>query len=220
MMYFVVLAVIAAYILGLALLERWVSFLPLQLALGMFGILSAFTILGGAVYERRNELGLNTLASPERTADLERRAELRRSERIVMEAYGLMRVGAHVKAWAMLQDWLRSRANSPDDYRWLCERVSTWGDPRYLNRLTEEYVERLIILKQDGRALDVVAHRLDEDPSFRPKSASATMHIAQLAAHGGGASRVARALLGDFGRRFPDDPAVAAADALVKQLSK
>jgi hypothetical protein len=219
-MYLVVLAVIAGYVVGIGFLEKCVSFLPLEFALAMFGILSTFTMLGGALHERRNELGLDTRRSPEQTAELERRAELRESEHIVMQAYGQMRVGSHAKAWALLQDWLHSRGDSIEDFRWLCDRVGPWADARYANRLTEEYVERLLTLKQDGQALDVVAHRLGQDPSFRPKSAAATLRLAQLAARGGGVPRVARALLADFGQRFSNDPSVAAADALAKQLAK
>ena len=64
----------------------------------------------------------------------------------------------------------------------------------------------------------MVAQRLREDPSFRPKSAAATLQIARLAAAAGGASRVARTLLADFSTRFPGDPSIAAADALARHL--
>jgi hypothetical protein len=135
-----------------------------------------------------------------------------------MEAYGQMRAGSHTDAWQRLQTWLTTRGNSPDDYRWLCGRVATWGDPRYLTRLSQDYVERLLLLKRTGEALDVVTKRLAEDPSFRPKSAAATLQIARIAAGGGGASRVARTLLADFSTRFAGDPSVLAANALARQL--
>ncbi len=129
-----------------------------------------------------------------------------------------MRVGSHSNAWSVLQDWLVSHGNSPGDYRWLCERLTAWNDPHYANRMTEEYVERLLSLNQDGEALDAVARRLREDSSFRPKTAAATMRIAQLAARGDGAPRVARRLLADFGERFKNDPNVGAAAALARHL--
>jgi len=84
--------------------------------------------------------------------------------------------------------------------------------------MTEEYVEKLLSFRQGGEALDAVARRLSQDPSFRPKTAAATLHIAQLAARGGGAPKVARALLADFAERFGDDPSVAAATALARHL--
>jgi hypothetical protein len=217
-MYAFVLAILSGYALLIALLGRWELWLPVQIAIFMFCILSIFSVLGGAVYERRHALGLETWASPERTEEIQRQRELRYSEKEVMEAYGLMRAGSHVRAWQQLQAWLTTRGNAPDEYHWLCGRVATWEDPRYVTRLTEDYVDRLLVLKRNGEALDVVATRLIHDPAFRPKTAAATLQIAQLAAVGGGKSGVARALLADFPARFAGDPNVAAAAALAHHL--
>jgi hypothetical protein len=66
-MYPLVLAIIAGYSLLIALLGRWELWLPVQIAIYMFCILSIFSVLGGALYARRHELGLETWVSPERT---------------------------------------------------------------------------------------------------------------------------------------------------------
>ena len=217
-MYALVLAIIGGYSLLIVLLGRWELWLPVQIAIYMFCILSIFSVLGGALYERRHELGLETWASPERTEELRRKQDLRDSDKTVTEAYGQMRVGSHTQAWELLQTWLTARGNAPDDYGWLCGRVAAWGDPRYITRLTEDYVDRLLALKRNGEALDVVARRLTHDPTFRPKSAAATLQIARIAAGGGGTPRVARTLLADFPARFAGDPSVIAADALARHL--
>jgi hypothetical protein len=120
----------------------------------------------------------------------------------------------------MLQDWLAAHGRSVENYHWLCERVASWSDPRYVTRLTQEYVDKLLTLREDGQALDVVTGRLEKDPSFRPKTAAATLRIAQRAARGGGKPRVARALLADFAKRFEGDPAVTAAEALANELAR
>jgi hypothetical protein len=216
--YALVLSIIAGYSLLIVLLGRWELWLPVQIAIFMFCILSVFSVLGGALYERRHELGLETWASPERTEELERKRELRQSENDVTEAYGQMRAGSHTQAWQRLQTWLTVRSHAPEDYRWLCSCVASWGDPRYVTRLTEDYVDRLLQLNRNGEALDVVARRLADDPSFRPKSAAATLQIARLAVAGGGTPRVARMLLADFPTRFAGDPSVAAAAALARHL--
>jgi hypothetical protein len=217
-MYALVLAIIAGYALLIALAARWELWLPVQIAIYMFCILSIFSVLGGALYERRYELGLETWASPERTASLERARELRRSENTATEAYGQMRAGSHIAAWQQLQGWLASHGNDPEDYRWLCSHTSSWEDPRYVTRLTEDYVDRLLLLKRTGEALDVVAERLEVDSSFRPKTAAATLQIARLAA-AAGTPRIARALLADFPTRFAGDPSVAAATTLAHELA-
>jgi hypothetical protein len=217
-MYLLVLGIIAGYAVLIGFLVQWELWLPVQIAIFMFCVLSVFSVLGGALYERRHELGLETWASPERTADRRQAEVLRQSEKEVTEAYGQMRVGSHARAWELLQSWLAGRGHDPEDYRWLSGRVATWGDPRYITRLTEDYVDRLLVLKRTGEALDRVAARLAEDPTFRPKTAAATLQIAQIAT-AGGTPRVARALLADFSARFPGDPSVAAAEALARHLA-
>jgi hypothetical protein len=218
LLYGAVLLVIFVVCLSLGLLWKLDLWEPLEIALGMFAILSIFSFLGGVIYERRHELGIETWASPERTAELKSKEEWRGHEKLVMDAYGLMRAGSHVKAWEALFDWLKSRGFSPEDYRWLCERTVQWDDPRYITRLTEDHVARLLVLKRTGEALDAVAQRLKLDPNFRPKSAADTLSVAQLAARGGGAPRMARILLSDFAARFPGDPRMPEADALREAL--
>ena len=217
-MYALVLAIIAGYALLIVLLERWAPWLLLQFALILFALLSLFSILGGALYERRHELDLETAVSPERTQARQQTQELHQSERLVAEAYGKARVGSHTEAWQRLQSWLTDRGHAPDDYRWLCARAVSWDDPRYITRLTEDHIERLLILKRTGEALDVVAQRLTHDPTFRPKTAAATLQLAQLGAAGGGKPRVARTLLSDFPARFPTDPQLPAATSLARRL--
>jgi hypothetical protein len=217
-LYGAVLLVILAYALGLDLLWRFDLWLPAEIAIGMFAVLSIFSFLGGVCYERRHELNLETWVSPERTEASKAKETQRESDKHVLDAYGLMRAGSHIHSWQILEDWLKSRGNTPEDYRWLCERTLSWDDPRYITRLTEERVARLLTLKRAGEALDVVARRLNLDPNFRPKSSADTWSIAQLAARGGGAPRVARALLADFATRFAGDPHLPAALLLQEQL--
>jgi hypothetical protein len=218
LLYGAVLLVIIAYVLGLKLLWTLNLWLPFEVIIGMFAVLSVFSFLGGALYERRDELNLETWVSPERSAALEEKQTQRENDKHVHEAYGLMRAGSHVKSFQMLEDWLKSRGSTPEDYRWLCERALSWDDPRYVTRLTEERVARLLTLKRTGEALDVVVQQVNLDPNFRPKSAADTLVIAQLAARGGGALRLARTLLSDFAERFAGDPRVATALALKDHL--
>lgn len=217
-LYGAVLLVIVAYVLALKLLWAFDLWLPVELVIGMFAVLSVFSFLGGALYERRHELNIETWVSPERSAALEEKQTQRESDKLVHEAYGLMRAASHIKSFQMLEEWLKSRGNTPDDYHWLCERTVSWDDPRYVTRLTEEYVARLLTLKRTGEALDVVVQRLNLDPTFRPKSAADTLSLAQLAARGGGASRLARILLSDFAARFAGDPLLSTALALKDHL--
>ena len=218
MLYGAVLLVIFAYALILSLLWNFDLWPPIEFSLDMFAVLSVFSFLGGVVYERRHELNLDTWVSPERTQELEDKEARREHDKMVLDAYGLMRANAHIKCWQTLTDWLQKRGSMPEDYGWLCERTVSWDDPRYVTRLTEDYVSRLLALKRTGEALDAVANRLNLDPQFRPKTAADTLTIAQLAARGGGLPKVARVLLSDFAARFVGDPRVSIAEALRSHL--
>jgi hypothetical protein len=217
-LYGTVLLAIFAYGVLLTFLRQLDLWPPLEYALIMFATLSVFSCLAGAVYERRDELGLETWVSPERTQRRLDQEQLRRDDAMVHEAYGLMRADSHLKCWQTLTAWLEARGSQPQDYRWLCERTTSWDDPRYVTRLTEESIERLLVLERTGEALEVVDARLKLDPAFRPKGAADTLRLAQLAARGGGMPRVARALLSDFGARFPGDPRTTAAENLKNHL--
>jgi hypothetical protein len=217
-LYLLVLALIfIVYLIVFTLgrLELWPS---IRIAVCMFGVLSVFSLLGGAVFERREQLGIQTWVSPEQDAEKQRKQDHAESEELVHDAYGLMRAGRHANCWEVLQRWLAEHGHAPDAYAWICESVASWDDPRYLTRLTEEHVERLLALKRTGEALALVATRLSADPTFRPKTAASTLQIAQLATRGGGAAKVARALTNDFPARFPGDPRIPIATALAQHL--
>jgi hypothetical protein len=216
-LYALVLLIILGYALALGLLFRFDLWLSVEIAACMFAVLSIFSFLGGALYERRHELGLETWVSPEQTQEIQRQEERKQDDLIVMQAYGLMRVDSHVKCWQMLNTWLKDKGNTPKDYQWLCERVAAWDDPRYVTRLTQDYLERLLALKRTGEALDVLARRASLDTSFRPQSAADTLTLARLAAHGGKRA-LARALLADFSARFVGDPLISAAETLARQV--
>jgi hypothetical protein len=64
-----------------------------------------------------------------------------------------------------------------------------------------------------------VAQRLTVDPHFRPCSAADTLSLAQIAARGG-AQRISRILLSDFGVRFAGDPRVSVSEALKRRLNQ
>jgi hypothetical protein len=217
-LYGAVLLVIFAYGVLLRILWSFDLWPPIEFSIDMFAVLSVFSFLAGCVYERRHELNLETWVSPEKTKTLQDQQAQREHDKVVLDAYGLMRANNHIKCWQTLVDWLQNRGNTPEDYAWLCERTASWDDPRYITRLTEDYVFRLLVLKRSGEALDVVSKRLNLDPSFRPKTAADTLTVAQLAARGGGVPKVARILLSDFAARFVGDPRVAVAGALRSHL--
>jgi hypothetical protein len=214
--YVALLGLIAAVALLLYLLSDLDVWLLWRLGIAMFAVLAVFSVLRGALYERRHELGLETWHSPEQMHEKAQRDETRLRTAAVMDAYGLARAGMHDKAWEQLQTWLISRGKHVEDLRWLIERHRTWPDQRYVGRLTEDYVDRFMALKRHGgsarcgsraprRRSEVPAQVVDRDlPSGRA----------------GCPGVVVRTLLAcDFAERFPTGPHVEAARRLASELA-
>jgi hypothetical protein len=138
---------------------------------------------------------------------------------LLQDAHASMRCGNPMRSWRVLSEWLVSRGNQPEDYGWLCARISSWEDRWVISRLTEARIARLVALRRLADALNVAAQRLSVDPHFRPSSAADTLVLAQIAARGG-AQRISRILLSDFGARFAGDPRVSVAEALKRRLTE
>jgi hypothetical protein len=217
--YFLVILVALGYALVLDALWRWDAWRLVQTAVGLFALLSGFSLLAGAAYERRHRLGIDTWRSPEQDAEAKAVIERRESERVLAEAYGLARAGAQGRASELIRSWLSQRGGGLADYRWLCGKLKDWGDDRFVTLYTQEYVDKLWMVGERGEALKAVADRVAEDARFRPASARTTLAVAQLAAVGGGRPKLARILLADFSDRFAGDPLCAAAIALARRLA-
>jgi hypothetical protein len=145
--------------------------------------------------------------------------ELRDDSAVLWDARGSMRCGNPARSWRVLAEWLRSRGDQPEDYGWLCARILNWEDGRVITLFTEARVARLLVLRRSTEVLKVVAERLTVDPHFRPASAADTLSLAQIAARGG-AARISRTLLSDFGIRFAGDPRVSVSEALKRRLTQ
>jgi hypothetical protein len=215
--YLAVLGIIGVYAGLTYLWWQWMPWLMLKLIGPLFAILSIVSALGGAVYIRRHELGIEVWHSPERREERQRHEEMKKNEQIIDAAYNQARLGAHANATKILVDWLKLRGNNPQDYHWLCLRMASWKHPRHLKRMTADYVDRQLQLGRNGEALDLVGQRLKTDPGFRPSNAAVTLTIAQLAARGGSPA-IARVLLADFAARYAGERGVATAATLAREL--
>jgi hypothetical protein len=206
--YLLVYAAAAVWVLLLAAVDFLGVWQLVAAALSMFAVLSLFSLLGGAVYERRYELGAEAWVSPERDAARALAAARQADQTAVDEAWAKTRAGEHTQAWELLQAWLASKGHDPAEYQWLLAHLASWHEPRYEMRIEQQYLERLLALGRRGEALSALERRLHINPEFRPLTSATTLSLAQIAARGG-APRTARRLLADFAKHFPADAAAA-----------
>jgi hypothetical protein len=208
---------LAIFLMGYAIAS--LAFIPslLTLAALMAGWLAVFALIGGVLHERREDLGLDEVDTPDRVNRPCKTGLEKERDAQVDRIYGEWRSGAHRNAWQTVIQQLQSSADPLEELRWLYERIARWPDPHFANRLTEERITRLLAAGRKGEGLSAMGARLLVDPDFRPRSSTDLLLWARLALDGG-ERRIARQLLKDFPRVYPKDSKSEVARQLEQQL--
>lgn len=192
----------------------------LQIAIFMYAWLAVFSLIGGLLHEHRAELGLDDASEFDavESEDDDRKVERIRQQNLD-RIYAEWRGGSHKNAWQSVTTYLAQSADPLAELRWLYERTKGWPDQRLANRLAQETLPRLLAERRNGEALDMLKERLRSTSDFRPLASADLIRLAQLA-RDGGERRVARDLLRDFERFYPNDAAASVATLLMQQLER
>ena len=191
----------------------------LRLALILYGWLACFSLAGGVLYEHRNELGLEPTHSPEQTAAKVNRDRQHELDRLADGIFAEWRGGSFANAWARVQAHARASQEPLDAMIELYHCTENWSDQRLAHRIAQDVLPKLLSARSTGKALDITRARLRRDPQFRPLLATETLRLAELARDAGDRP-TARTLLREFANRYPEDPALAAAETLARQLER
>lgn len=185
--------------------------LPLAGAIGagIVLLLSYATLLGGAIWSRRDALGLDAIADPARGAERAAAAAARALGQVVDEAYGLLRAREPVRAWAVLDAWLATQGRSPEAHAVLLARAAEWPDTRPAERLQRQLVTRLLALGRAGDALLSIEAAWRAGRRYAPSSARELARLVTLA-NDVGHPRTAERLLDECTATFAADPEIAA----------
>jgi uncharacterized protein HemY len=112
------------------------------------------------------------------------------------------------------------RAHHADgEYEWLLVGLKQLEDPRHLDRLRNEYLERLVSGRRSADGLKALERIWRATPDFRLRDAATTLTLARTALDAG-TQRDARILLVDFAQRFAGHPSVQLAAALSSRLTR
>jgi hypothetical protein len=193
--------------------------LVVRIALLMYAGLAMFSLIGGVLYERRLDIGLDDVHTPQSvdTSGEEQIPDERERSREFARIYAEWRGGAHANAWNTVLGIVGNSGDQLAELRWLYERAAQWPDGRLADRLAREMLPRLLAKRTTGAALDLTRERLRKDPRFRPAGSGDLLTLVQLARTAGDRA-TARLLLQDFSKLFPDDPAQSVVDRLNTQL--
>jgi hypothetical protein len=195
--------------------------LVLRIALLMYAWLAVFSLIGGVLFERRLELGLDDVHTPESVApggdDDDETPDERARDKEIDRIYAEWRGGAHANAWKSVLALVSQGKDERAELRWLYQRAAQWPDGRLAERLARELLPRLLAKRVTGEALDVTRERLRKNPQFRPAGSADLLTLVHLA-RAAGDRATARLLLHDFAALYPGDPAQAVVDRLNTQL--
>jgi hypothetical protein len=193
--------------------------LVVGIALLMYAWLAMFSLIGGVLFERRYDIGLDDAHTPESvdTAAEDAAPDERARDREIDRIYAEWRGGAHGNAWNSVLGLVGKSSDPVAELRWLYERTAQWPDGRLADRLARELLPRLLLQRSTGEALDLVRERLRKDARFRPTGSADLLTLVHLARTAGDRA-TARLLLQDFSKLYPGDPAQATVDRLNTQL--
>lgn len=191
----------------------------LRIALLMYAWLAIFSLIGGVLWERRFDIGLDDAHTPESIdpGEDDDAPDERVRDREIDRIYAEWRGGAHANAWKSVLALVGQGSDPIVELRWLYQRAAQWPDGRLADRLARELVPHLLPKRLTGEALDLVRERLRKDARFRPTGSADLLTLVHLA-RAAGDRATARALLQDFSKLYPDDPAQAVVDRLNTQL--
>jgi hypothetical protein len=183
------------------LLAWWMASLPtwfvLRIAVVQFVVLGIFNAIGAALYERREQLDLDVLSSPEALQQRSEEERTRSRARMVDDIYALVRVRKYAGVAATLTTWFdaTSRDELRVDAAEILQRAMSWNDLRAFAVIAPLCIVRLHDARLIGEALDAWESALDHDPAFRltpPERAAALSELSGLAGRRALARKIAR----------------------------
>jgi len=178
-----VLALLAATACAYGL---WLASAPLAvpIALSQLAFLTLFAFTGGIIHKHRLLLGIEIRSVEERAAERVRSEHLAERHRMLDRAHTQVRLRRIPAAWHELEQWIAAHGRGGHawrEYAALLEAASMWDDPRVADLLADDYLAQLLTRRENGMALEVLAHRLASHAGYRPASPEHARRLAELA---------------------------------------
>jgi hypothetical protein len=172
-----------AYAMILRGAPLWVSITGEQLL-----FLLVFSLIGGAVFEHRFALGIESKTRGERLAERAAREHEAERSRMLDHAHASFRVSKPLEGWKEIEGWLARHGqgeNQGAEYRALLRATAKWEDVRPGDRLANDLAAALLARRATGAALAVVEQRLADNPRFKVSSPANAARLAELAGAAG-----------------------------------
>jgi len=162
-------------------------------------LLCMYTLIGGAIYLKRNTLDFEPQVSPERNAEKNESEYARRRQLMMDEVYGTLRARDGARAGTLLKQWLveSGEQNLHLDVPTILDQALQFPERRGLATVARTLLSHLLQVKRMSLALTVMETVSAVLADFTPESETELVALAGYAVHAGRRSS-ARAMVGQW----------------------
>jgi hypothetical protein len=155
--YLAILASVLVYGGFLAVIARLHLWMFFTHAARLLCEISFFSLIGGAIYLRRKQIGFEPSRSPERAAAREENERLKLRAKMLDEVFQLVRLGKHVDATRPLAHWLDNldEAVLVRDGVYVAEQAARWDYNQSLNTIGSTLIRHMLRAGRADAALSV-----------------------------------------------------------------
>jgi pentatricopeptide repeat protein len=171
--YLLILASILVYAVFLSLLARLDSWDLLWNAAILICELSFFGLIGGCMYLRREQLGIEASRSPERTAAREEAERVKVRAKMIDDVFQQVRIGKHVEATRPLARWLKDLdgPTAASDAQYVASQAMGWDNAGGLNTIGSTLIRHLLRAGRPDAALLIFERLRSRAPTLTLDSA-------------------------------------------------
>ena len=162
--YLLILVSIPVYIGILLALSRFGVWSLFWYAAFLICQISFFSLIGGCLYLRRRQLGMEPSRSPERTAAREEAERTKVRAHMLDDVFQQARIGKHVEATRPLAEWFRTLdgETAARDAQFIAAQAIGWNMPAGLNTIGSTLIRHLLRAGRPDAAL-LVFERLRQN---------------------------------------------------------
>lgn len=166
--YLLILISIPIYLGILALLESWGAWGLVTHAATLLCEISFFSLIGGCLYLRRHQVGIEPSRTPERTAAREETERVKLRAHMIDDVFQQARIGKYVEATRPLAQWLRTLDGETAalDAQFIAAQAMGWNMPAGLNTIGSTLIRHLLRAGRPDTALRVFERLRERNPTL------------------------------------------------------
>jgi hypothetical protein len=193
--YLLILVSIPVYLGIIALLDRWGAWGLVRHAAILICEISFFSLIGGCIYLRRHQLGMEPSRSPERTAAREETERMKVRAHMLDDVFQQARIGKYVEATRPLAEWFRTLdgETATRDAQFIAAQAIGWNMPAGLNTIGSTLVRHLLRAGRPDAALLVFERLRQRAPTLTLDSADDLRMLIEFA-EGAGRDQLAASM--------------------------